>query len=277
MLTRPSRLLIQMNRFLVIEYGPWGNPMYDYIHAWGVNNEELIWTVKWKFVLVNKTYRTTSSTCTTDNLSAYLKVVDEITPPSQSGLAAYRFGYNAPYDPAPPGPSYGYGELSSITLPSSAQSTYAYLKDGQDNLFWKDIQRNYPRTKNLTYNQEYDGSSTPVTKTWTYGVTPTTGSVTAPDGGVTSEIHGSTASSIPESGLTYSTQYPDGTLVEQLWLQNKTYGFTSTQMGINPVVKTQFTSIKDALGNFSKTAIKDFNYDKNGNVTRVAEYDWVRS
>ena len=274
--THPAvKIIDQMNRFLVIEYGPWGNPMYDYIHAWGVNNEELIWTVKWKFVLVNKTYRTTSSTCTTDNLSADLKVVDEVTPPSQSGLAPYRFGYNAPNDPAPPGPSYGYGELSSITLPSGAQSTYAYLKDGQDNLFWKDIQRNYPRTKNLTYNQEYDGSSTPVTETWTYGVTPTTGSVTAPDGGVTFETHGFTTSSVPESGLTYSTQYPDGTLVEQLWLQNKTYGFTSTQMGINPVVKTQFTSIKDALGNLSKTAIKDFNYDKNGNVTRVAEYDWV--
>lgn len=274
--THPAvKIIDQMNRFLVIEYGPWGNPMYDYIHTWGVNNEELIWTVRWKFIVVNKTYRTTSSTCTTDNLGVGIRVVDQVTPPSQSGLSPYSFGYNAPDDPAPPGPSYGYGELSSITLPSGAQSTYAYLKDGQDNLFWKDIQRNYPRTKNLTYNQEYDGSSMPVTESWTYGVTLTTGSVTAPDGGVTSEIHGSTASSIPESGLTYSTQYPDGTLVEQLWLQNKTYGFTSTQMGINPVVKTQFTSIKDALGNFSKTAIKDFNYDKNGNVTRVAEYDWV--
>ena len=274
--THPAvKIIDQMNRFLVIEYGPWGNPMYDYIHAWGVNNEELIWTVRWKFTVVNKTYRTTSSTCTTDNLGVGLRVVDQVTPPSQSGLSPYSFGYNAPDDPAPPGPSYGYGELSSITLPSGAQSTYAYLKDGQDNLFWKDIQRNYPRTKNLTYNQEYDGTSAPVTETWTYGVTPTTGSVTGPDGGVTSEIHGSTSASIVESGLTYSTQYPDGTLVEQLWLQNKTYGFTSTQMGINPVVKTRFTSIKDALGNFSKTAIRDFNYDKNGNVTRVAEYDWV--
>jgi len=35
------KIIDQMNRFLVIEYGPWGNPMYDYIHAWGVNNEEL--------------------------------------------------------------------------------------------------------------------------------------------------------------------------------------------------------------------------------------------
>jgi len=274
--THPAvKIIDQMNRFLVIEYGPWGNPMYDYIHAWGVNNEEMIWTVKWKAIDVSKTYRTTNSPCTTDSLGAYLMVVAQVTPPTQSGLSPYTFGYNAPDDPAPLGPSYGYGELSSITLPSGAQSTYAYLKDGQDNQFWKDIQRNYPRTKNLTYNQEYDGSSTPITETWTYGAGPTAGSVTGPDGGVTSEIHGSTASSIPESGLTYSTQYPDGTLVEQLWLQNKTYGFTSTQMGINPVVKTQFTSIKDALGNFSKTAIKDFNYDKNGNVTRVAEYDWV--
>ncbi|HEU4768898.1 MAG TPA: hypothetical protein VFS77_16050, partial [Pyrinomonadaceae bacterium] len=36
-----------------------------------------------------------------------------------------------------------------------------------------------------------------------------------------------------------------------------------------------FTSIKNAAGTYVKTAIKDYKYDKNGNVTRIAEYDWV--
>ena len=35
------------------------------------------------------------------------------------------------------------------------------------------------------------------------------------------------------------------------------------------------SSIRDANGNLTKTAIKDYSYDKNGNVTSVSEYDWV--
>jgi hypothetical protein len=40
-------------------------------------------------------------------------------------------------------------------------------------------------------------------------------------------------------------------------------------------VKTEFISITDPLGAPVKTAIKDYVYDKNGNITQVAEYDWV--
>ena len=43
----------------------------------------------------------------------------------------------------------------------------------------------------------------------------------------------------------------------------------------NSYVKTEFTSIRDVGGTLTKTAIKDYNYDKNGNVTVVKEYDWV--
>ncbi len=44
---------------------------------------------------------------------------------------------------------------------------------------------------------------------------------------------------------------------------------------VNGYVKTEFTSIRDANNNLTKTAIKDYSYDKNGNVTSVSEYDWV--
>ena len=69
-------------------------------------------------------------------------------------------------------------------------------------------------------------------------------------------------------------------MVERLWLQNIPYGMTPqpgywTNTGVNTYVKTEFRSIRDAGGSLVKTAIKDFTYDKNGNVTQVAEYDWV--
>src|SRR5207247_7420741 len=43
----------------------------------------------------------------------------------------------------------------------------------------------------------------------------------------------------------------------------------------NPYLKTEFTSIKNAAGSYSQTAIKDYTYDKDGRVTQVVEYDWV--
>jgi hypothetical protein len=86
----------------------------------------------------------------------------------------------------------------------------------------------------------------------------------------------------------YRTENPDGTMIEKIWQANRPQNFSSTSaydeytggdpydlQFVNAYVKTEFTSIRDANGNYSKTAIKDYNYDKNGNVTRVAEYDWV--
>jgi len=43
----------------------------------------------------------------------------------------------------------------------------------------------------------------------------------------------------------------------------------------NIYAKYEFTSLRDAGGTLTKTAIKEYNYDKNGNVTQVKEYDWV--
>jgi len=44
---------------------------------------------------------------------------------------------------------------------------------------------------------------------------------------------------------------------------------------VNSYVKTEFISVKNASGTLDKTAIKDYTYDKNGNVTEVDEYDWT--
>src|SRR5262249_55056000 len=72
-------------------------------------------------------------------------------------------------------------------------------------------------------------------------------------------------------GLVYKSERPDGTVIERIWERNAPKG----AIDVNPYVKTEFTSVRNASGTLVKTAIKDFNYDKNGNVTQVAEYDWV--
>ena len=71
-------------------------------------------------------------------------------------------------------PSYGWGELSSVTLPTGAQAQYQYVLDGQNGpgfgYMWTDVLKNAITRKSLTYQQQYDGSSTPVTETWNYAL-----------------------------------------------------------------------------------------------------------
>jgi hypothetical protein len=74
--------------------------------------------------------------------------------------------------------------------------------------------------------------------------------------------------------LVYKTESPNGTVVERLWQPN-TLQSPYLAVDINPYVKTEFVSLKNAAGTLVKTAIKDFNYDKNGNLTQQVEYDWV--
>lgn len=259
----------------------------DYIYSIGVNGEQLKTTVKWKTIYVNRGYRTTSASNgigrignswqSLDNLP--LKVIDRITLPAQAGSLAYVFGYNG-NDTATAAQSIGYGELTSILMPSQTQSSYHFALDSSTpptsgqfpNINF--VLDNHPSSKTLTYQAEYDGTVTPVTETWQYSINETTSSVTAPDGGVTTETHGTTATQNAETGLNYKTQRPDGTVVEHLWQQNLPVQ-VGTGVGLNPFIKTEFTSIKDAAGNLTLTGIKDYNYDKNGNVTQVREYDWV--
>lgn len=275
--THPATKIVdQLNRYLIIEYAsiPFDPvQVYDYIYLWGVGGQQVTWTVKWKTVQVNKTYQTTNNACDTDSLGDYLIVVDQITLPSQAGSLTYTFGYNVPnYPPGAPSATYGYGEINSIILPTGAQATYTYSRDGQNNLVWREVLRNRANGKTLSYQREYDGSSTQAIETRSYGAGANSSSVTGPDGGVSSEyFYPLVGGTLWQRGLSYKSERPDGTVIERIWQTNAPYGASS----INPYVKTEFTSVKDAAGALVKTAIKDFNYDKNGNVTQVAEYDWV--
>ncbi|MEP6849540.1 MAG: hypothetical protein ABI999_11840, partial [Acidobacteriota bacterium] len=67
---------------------------------------------------------------------------------------------------------------------------------------------------------------------------------------------------------------------ENIWAQNSAPKVTGNQSSFhisaaNAFVRTEFTSIRDTSGNYAFTAIKDSDYDKNGNVLEVREYDWV--
>ena len=266
----------------------------DQIITRGVGGEELVWTVKWKQIFVNKTYQS----CVADphacpeeywrtDLYQPFSVVSEIVQPEQLGGGSYTFSYNAPNSSPNPQQSYGWGEVSEVELPSGAKIHYNYAMDGQNGPPMIEdtrlIIKNYPNGKTVTYNEEYDGASSPATpEQWGYSTSPTMGSVSSPSGGSTTYF-GSTEPESPgiplpwNSGLALMTIASDGTKTDNIWAQNipaNPSNFFSSA-ALNPYVKSTLTSIKDAAGNYTLTAIRDFTYDKNGNVTDVKEYDWV--
>lgn len=264
-----TRIADQLGRSITVEYDTAARQ--DYVRATGSGGASLVWTVKWKSITVNKTY---GSGIGTQNLNTTLLVVESVTLPAQAGGLAYSIEYNA----GDANPSAGWGEVSALTLPSGARSAYTYRQDNANNIGSWAVVQNHPTRKDLTYAREYDGAATLATETWQHsltfsggeGSTVSGGAVTAPDGGMSSEVL------INNSGhwdhaLPAASERPDGTRVERRWMANTPHG----EPEMNPYVKTEFISIRDAAGALVKTAIKDYAYDKNGNVTSVREYDWV--
>jgi len=280
-----TKIADELGRAIYIEYDPTVHPdgtRHDYVFTAGFGNEELRWTVKWKEVHVYKTFYADArgGNLYPNQWWGPWDVVRQIVLPAQTGGLSYGFGYNAPDADPYPNNSHGWGELNTVTLPSGAQVSYSYLRDGLHALNWQRALENHVVTKTLTYLQEYDGSSTQASETWTYGTLSVgsslpshgPGRVKNPDDGVLSEGYDRAANS-PFLGKPLTTSRPDGTLVERYWRENR-----SPWMGgqsVNPYVKTEFTSIRNAAGALIKTAITDYDYDRNGNVTGVAQYDWV--
>ena len=264
----------------------------SYIYSLGFNNQSLKWTVKWKTIFVLRNYRTTAASTgrTRGNTSdqtyqGTFDVVDRITLPPQLGSLSYVFSYNAPDyvdgTPEPTTPSVGWGEVSGITLPSGAQASYQYSQDSTTRPSVRFVLDGHLRRKTLTYQAQYDGELTPVSEAWAYSVGRTSSSIRGPDGGLTTFTFKDTTLGTATAGQVFKETYPSGEVLERDWQPNKaptsvaSSGFNSEPVSINFYVKTEFRSIPDVAGNLAWTAIKAFNYDKNGNVTRVAEYDWV--
>ncbi|HEY0324117.1 MAG TPA: RHS repeat-associated core domain-containing protein [Pyrinomonadaceae bacterium] len=260
-----DKLVDQVGRSIIIEKD--GAANQDYIHQWGTNNVEIITTIKWKTIQVSKTYNAGGPAGTVP-LNASFRVVEQITLPAQLGGLSYSFGYNAGTSS-----SSGWGEINAVTLPSGASAAYSYKLDGQTGtaIHVKDIIDNSPTQKTLTYLQEYDGASVQATEAWTYSIPDNeeggTSIITGPDGAITRESFDGGVGSV------YKSVRPDGTVIERQWLNNLPYGTIGSQVQ-NLYVKSELISITDANGNLVKTAVKDYLYDKNGNLLRVRESNW---
>lgn len=268
----------------------------DHIIKLGVNGEQIVWKVRWKYITVIKKYTTSSAgggigrCCFSDQiLTAQPRVIDEIEMPSQLGLLKYTFEYDGHEGQVAwnqsvesPNSSPGWGDLVGVILPSGAKAEYDYATDAAPWIFadqWLP-QLGKVKTKRLIYETSYDGSIQLNTDVWTYSVNESgTSTVTNPDGGVATQYFYATDVDSELSGRVYKEISPNGTITERIWINNEVGGCPQYGCGsmrrLNTYVKAEFTTIADSFGNPSLTAIKDFEYDKNGNVIRVVEYDWV--
>jgi len=271
-----TRIADQLGRDIVLEYGPSNQ---DFVYTKGTGGVQLKWTINWTTTYVNKTYYAGDSSFT-QQLNQGFRVISSITLPTQAGSLSYNFEYNgATTSDYPNGgtvnPSVGWGEISRMILPSGADANYTYKRNNQATADSWDVLQNHPVRKDLKYLREYDGDSTQVTETTTYSFDFTlrnsaanSSTVVGPDGGVSTESF-----SLLDPfmyGRPLVSTGPDGTVVERIWSANNLPAQSGASANVNAFVKTEFISITGG-----KTAIKDYTYDKNGNITKVKEYDWV--
>lgn len=257
----------------------------------GPGGEDVVTRVKWKQIYVTKKYKpyvqgvlnncAASRSCppNTDpeSIDASHNVVDYIKLPSQvGGDLRYRFQYNG-YDvvPNPITESVGLGELREVILPSTAHINYTYTLDGQPGIgiFTKDALDNRIIAKSLSYQNEHDGVTEPITENSFYDiVVGSGGTITNPDGSTSSEAIWPAGW---RAGRSVATVGTDGTKVEKYWEQScLTTCNNSISFGVNPNLKADFTFVNEG-GSYHKVAIKEYSYDKNGNITETKEYDWI--
>ena len=252
------------------------SPNEDHISMTGVGGQQLTWVVTWKTITFAKQYTTTGAGGgigrggnSVQTLSMAFKVVDRITLPTQLGGLYYEFNYNTEN-------SIGYGELSSVTLPSGAEAAYEYKFDTAfgSSTTTDFILQNSVSKKTLSYLEEYDGGSSPKSDVWLYNISKTQSTITSPDGTATTNYFSDTTNDNSLAGMVYKTSDNHGNISEKIWNHNGLpSGSGSSQ--VNTYVKTDFTTIPDANGNPSLTKIVDYTIDPNGNITETKEYDWV--
>lgn len=241
----------------------------------GFGGADVTTTIVWGAIYVYRNYKATQALNANpahryEDLFENPSVVEKIILPSQAGSREIEFGYNGAS--SHPGTAYtdGWGELNYIKMPSEAEVLYDYHLDLEPAVLGAfDVLSNYVANRELKYLAEYDGSSPQVTEVTSYsnasfmGV----GGVTLPDGSWSNEYSDTQG---VFKGYAYRVVSSNGTISEKIWAENSTPLF-----GGNPYVKTELSTIPDSNGNPAFTAIKEYEYDKNGNVLEVREYDWV--
>jgi hypothetical protein len=283
-----NKIVDQFNRSISIEFDPSQGTL---VKVPGANGQTLTWTLTGVLILADSypdyfQYLTGSNgqnfTFTLPGMSG----ISQIILPAQAGGYAYTFDYNFPRH------GQGFCEVKSVTLPSAdqnkAEAKYTYTVSGAYTPFINEILENKVSQKTLKYLNQHDNPATfdnptnYVTETWTYTYPdPRAGgasTVTSPNGSIVTEwSYGKLEASGTlawKLGLVYKSERPDGTVVERIWQPN-TPQAPSAVRDYNPYTKTEFVSIKNAAGALIKTAITDYKYDKNNNLTQRAEYDFI--
>ncbi|MGB7201021.1 MAG: RHS repeat-associated core domain-containing protein [Pyrinomonadaceae bacterium] len=245
----------------------------------GVNGELLETTLQWDDIWVYKRHLATVApnanySFTHADLYQNLGVLEKITLPQQSGGREYNFTYHGDYTaPAPNDYTDGIGELQTVTLPSGAGAEYSFALDGDPmgTEMNRAITGSKVTSRVLTYDLEYDATTQEVTETTTYGAGNGVGGACSPDGRCQSQV---SAVGGDLAGYAYRISQTGGSVTEKIWVNKRPMG-GSVYAQIEPFVKTEFNSVPDPNGNPTLTATKDFDYDQNGNVLEIREYDWV--
>ena len=289
------------------------DPNRQTIRRKGADGEELTWTVEWGETRVNRTYaikkirhdesgsptQTTNTEDSVGYIAGDLRMVTRIALPSELGGLDYEFTYNgtesnpsgAPYAPH----SRGLGELRTATMPWGAEATYTYVQDYEDTEAASMVHKaqaaaeNAITAKSVSYATGF-GTET-LTENWDYQIAPNSQAIiTTPGGGKTRETYGRNAAF---SGLLAKVEHCEeatiplggpncldsklSRVMEREWAYNipaiGSPGITRASMlRANPYVKSEY---RTEQGTADKTGVVDYTYDKNGNLTRADEYDWV--
>lgn len=279
-----TKIVDEFQREVVLERSGCGTGC-DTVTAPAPNGQTVVWQVTGRSVTPTGSYSTFGS----DGYDHFFTFpatagISQISLPSQAGSLLYSLTYNCDNYAT------GAGEIKDLTLPTTAKHTYVFsTEDPYATRNVEDVLKTYITQKQRRHYEKYDGvvSSTPTVDNWYYYKTviynATGGTITetkAPDNGWTREYaycqNGTPCGAYNEqwkAGIVWKTENPDGTCTERLWATNSPTVPAET-VYVNPYIKTEFVSIKEGP-TLSKTAIKDYTYDKNGNLTQVVEYDWV--
>ena len=285
---------------IVRERSPDGGQIQDIVTAAGANGSALTWTVTWNTQNLSATQvnylacsnafsQAQDTSCKPGNFMAVTSIA---FPTDAAGFQPrYQFGYS----------TLGWGQLNNVITPAGAATHYCYQYDsiaypsgdpcyGTPTLSSYQMPLSPPRNpllrKTLTWCDEFDlaapvapGAACPVAATahsWNYTFGAAASSVTGPDGGVTTtsftSIVPSQGTLLPDAGLVGSIVYPDGAGVARTWSHKTPYlsSAGSGQTGPNPYVSSETRTTAGTA--FS--AVKQFGYDLNGNLTAGYEYDW---
>ena len=267
------------------------------------NSSNLVWQIYWKDIRPNRTYKPYSSRDTFTILPNEQPMPDrrvlwKVEFPStslnssnvpQDTTQNYLFDYGESATPIAGTQIYltpGTGEINSFTLPSGAKTEYAFtftdaaVSQWASRNYYDRILRGKIVTKKLTYTQPAPapgGVVAPASETWTYQIAEngSSSTVTAPNGALTAEGY--------NQGLLQSLTRPDGSITEKIWYENGPAGnFPVPNVGsgvftdlMNPHPRLTLSSLPNAIGAPTATAITQTDLDPNGNAREEIAYNLV--